>query len=123
MPLPKGLGEIGERWERSSYLQALGFLVLVGGTLVYGRGDEELDKQEVRNILLAAKEACTASCTACSSSLVNTRLQRLVCPGLIEQLEVSVLLCCDPKGLALYITCHVMFRRLNLAKDAAEGGT
>lgn len=51
VPLPKGLGEIGERWEKSSYLQALGFLILVLGTLVYGRGDEELDKQEVRKAL------------------------------------------------------------------------
>lgn len=48
IPLPRGLGEIGERWDKSSYLQALGFLILVFGTLVYGRGDEELEKQEVR---------------------------------------------------------------------------
>ncbi len=53
VPLPSGLGEIGERWEKSSYLQALGFLILVAGTLVYGRGDEELDKQEVRGLPLS----------------------------------------------------------------------
>lgn len=50
--LPDGLGEIGEQWDRSSYLQALGFLILVAGTLVYGRGDEELDKQEVAKYTL-----------------------------------------------------------------------
>ena len=55
IPLPKGLGEIGERWERSSYLQALGFLILVAGTLVYGRGDEELDKQEVSSLANSRK--------------------------------------------------------------------
>lgn len=45
--LPKGLGRIGERWDDSSYLQALGFVILVVGTLVYGRGDEEQEHKHV----------------------------------------------------------------------------
>lgn len=55
IPLPKGMGKIGEEWNSSSYLQALGFLVLVIGTVVYGKGDEELEKRKV--------------CTALSDSL------------------------------------------------------
>ena len=62
VPLPKGLGEIGERWERSSYLQALGFLILVLGTLVYGRGDEELDKQEVSKLLICKNSLHATVC-------------------------------------------------------------
>jgi hypothetical protein len=31
---------LGEAWDRWSPVQALGFLVLVAGTIVYGRGDE-----------------------------------------------------------------------------------
>lgn len=31
---------LGERWDRYSIVQALGFCVLVTGTVVYGRGDE-----------------------------------------------------------------------------------
>lgn len=47
IPLPKGLGEIGEKWDKSSYIQALGFVILVIGTLIYGRGDEEEEKKQV----------------------------------------------------------------------------
>ena len=45
--LPKGLGEVGERWDRSSYIQAVGFAILVAGTLVYGKGDEEEEAKQV----------------------------------------------------------------------------
>lgn len=46
IPLPKSLGEIGEKWDRSSYLQAVGFAVLVAGTLVYARGDQEEEQRQ-----------------------------------------------------------------------------
>ncbi|KAI8468404.1 MAG: hypothetical protein J3K34DRAFT_11376 [Monoraphidium minutum] len=38
---PLGMGRLGESWTAWSPLQALGFVILVAGTLVYGRGDEE----------------------------------------------------------------------------------
>lgn len=33
-------GKIGERWDRWSWAQAVGFAILAAGTLVYGRGDD-----------------------------------------------------------------------------------
>lgn len=45
--VPKGVGHIGEKWDDSSYLQAFGFLVLIAGTLVYSKGDELQEKEEV----------------------------------------------------------------------------
>lgn len=46
---PLGLGRLGEAWDKYSYLQALGFAILVAGTVIYGHGDdatvtEHLDK-------------------------------------------------------------------------------
>lgn len=38
---PLGMGQLGESWSVYSWIQAAGFVVLVTGTLVYGRGDEE----------------------------------------------------------------------------------
>lgn len=38
---PLGLGKLGESWSSSSWIQAFGFVVLVAGTIIYGRGDEE----------------------------------------------------------------------------------
>ncbi|KAL3137914.1 hypothetical protein ABBQ38_005161 [Trebouxia sp. C0009 RCD-2024] len=38
---PLGLGRLGEKWDNYSYLQAVGFVVLVVGTVVYGRGDDQ----------------------------------------------------------------------------------
>lgn len=38
---PLGLGKLGESWSSSSWMQAGGFCVLVAGTVVYGKGDEE----------------------------------------------------------------------------------
>ena len=51
VPLPKGLGQIGEKWDKSSYIQAVGFVILVAGTLIYGRGDEQEEKQQVSALL------------------------------------------------------------------------
>jgi drug/metabolite transporter (DMT)-like permease len=42
--LPEGLGKLGEPWNKSSYIQLAGFAVLVAGTVVYGRGEEEAEK-------------------------------------------------------------------------------
>ncbi|GBF91089.1 hypothetical protein Rsub_04758 [Raphidocelis subcapitata] len=44
---PLGMGRLGESWTAWSPLQALGFVILVAGTLVYGRGDEEANKEEL----------------------------------------------------------------------------
>lgn len=38
---PLGLGKLGESWSSSSWVQAGGFCVLVAGTVIYGKGDEE----------------------------------------------------------------------------------
>ncbi|DBA93044.1 TPA: hypothetical protein ACH3X2_003375 [Trebouxia sp. C0005] len=38
---PLGLGRLGEKWDNYSYLQLVGFVILVIGTVVYGRGDEQ----------------------------------------------------------------------------------
>lgn len=38
---PLGLGKLGESWSSSSWMQAGGFCVLVAGTVIYGKGDEE----------------------------------------------------------------------------------
>eukprot|EP00877_Chromochloris_zofingiensis_P012180 jgi/Chrzof1/7215/Cz02g15020.t1 len=38
---------LGESWTAWSYLQALGFVILVLGTLVYGKGDERGAKEEL----------------------------------------------------------------------------
>ncbi|KAJ9506744.1 hypothetical protein QJQ45_009879 [Haematococcus lacustris] len=48
---PLGMGKLGEQWNQYSYLQAFGFAVLVSGTLVYSRGDEEGYKQELAEAL------------------------------------------------------------------------
>jgi hypothetical protein len=56
IPLPKSLGEIGEKWDNSSYLQAVGFVILVAGTLVYARGDQEEEKNQVRSSFFS--ESC-----------------------------------------------------------------
>lgn len=51
---PLGFGQLGESWSQYSLLQAAGFVVLVGGTLVYGRGDEEGAKQELQEAVADA---------------------------------------------------------------------
>lgn len=38
---PLGGGRLGESWNRYSWIQALGFVVLVSGTMVYGKGDDK----------------------------------------------------------------------------------
>lgn len=37
---------IGEKWDNYSYLQAAGFVILVAGTLTYGKGDERSFEEE-----------------------------------------------------------------------------
>ncbi|KFM25000.1 Solute carrier family 35 member F6 [Auxenochlorella protothecoides] len=37
---PLGRGHLGESWNAYSWIQATGFVVLVAGTVVYGRGDD-----------------------------------------------------------------------------------
>lgn len=43
---PLGGGRLGESWNKYSWIQALGFVVLVTGTVVYGKGDEEAEAAE-----------------------------------------------------------------------------
>jgi len=59
IPLPKSLGEIGEKWDNSSYLQAVGFAILVAGTLVYARGDQEEEKKQASDPLPFARKQAT----------------------------------------------------------------
>lgn len=51
---PLGMGQLGESWSVYSYLQLAGFVVLVTGTLVYGKGDEEASKKELQEAVAAA---------------------------------------------------------------------
>lgn len=44
---PLGLGKLGESWSMYSWIQAAGFVVLVVGTIVYGRGDETEVAKEI----------------------------------------------------------------------------
>lgn len=44
---PLGLGKLGESWNAYSWLQAAGFIVLVVGTIVYGKGDEKEIAEEI----------------------------------------------------------------------------
>lgn len=52
----KGEGRVGEPWTSRSWLQAVGFAVLVGGTAVYAKG-EEMHAQEVHERLAARARA------------------------------------------------------------------
>ncbi|KAL4445807.1 hypothetical protein ABPG77_009006 [Micractinium sp. CCAP 211/92] len=38
---PLGMGKLGESWSIYSWIQAAGFVVLVTGTVVYGKGDDQ----------------------------------------------------------------------------------
>jgi len=51
---PLGMGKLGESWSKYSWIQAAGFVVLVAGTVVYGRGDE---KEVVKEILEGGYDA------------------------------------------------------------------
>lgn len=51
-------GKLGESWSAWSWLQAGGFVVLVAGTLIYGRGDEE---EAVEAATVAAAAAAVAA--------------------------------------------------------------
>eukprot|EP00201_Polytomella_parva_P001449 CAMPEP_0175086198 /NCGR_PEP_ID=MMETSP0052_2-20121109/29103_1 /TAXON_ID=51329 ORGANISM="Polytomella parva, Strain SAG 63-3" /NCGR_SAMPLE_ID=MMETSP0052_2 /ASSEMBLY_ACC=CAM_ASM_000194 /LENGTH=458 /DNA_ID=CAMNT_0016358329 /DNA_START=4301 /DNA_END=5677 /DNA_ORIENTATION=- len=44
---PLGMGMLGEKWTKYSFVQAAGFVVLVTGTLVYREGDRRAEKEEV----------------------------------------------------------------------------
>ncbi|KAI3438585.1 hypothetical protein D9Q98_001009 [Chlorella vulgaris] len=44
---PLGLGKLGESWSVYSWIQAVGFIVLVTGTVVYGKGDEAEVAEEI----------------------------------------------------------------------------
>jgi Nucleotide-sugar transporter len=44
---PLGMGKLGESWSKYSWVQAAGFVVLVIGTVVYGRGDEDEVAKEI----------------------------------------------------------------------------
>lgn len=44
---PLGMGKLGESWSGYSWVQAAGFVVLVVGTVVYGRGDEAAVVEEI----------------------------------------------------------------------------
>lgn len=44
---PLGMGTLGEAWNQYSWLQAAGFCVLVAGTLVYQRGEDESCRKDM----------------------------------------------------------------------------
>ncbi|EFN57441.1 hypothetical protein CHLNCDRAFT_142917 [Chlorella variabilis] len=44
---PLGMGKLGESWSVYSWIQAAGFVVLVTGTVVYGKGDEAEMAEEI----------------------------------------------------------------------------
>jgi len=44
---PLGMGKLGESWSKYSWIQAAGFVVLVVGTVVYGRGEEDEVEKEI----------------------------------------------------------------------------
>lgn len=46
-----GLGPVGEAWTEHSWIQAVGFVILVIGTLVYRKGDEEGAREELQAAL------------------------------------------------------------------------
>lgn len=46
LPIPKSLGEVGEKWDNSSYLQAAGFAILVAGTVIYSKADQEEEHRQ-----------------------------------------------------------------------------
>uniref|UniRef100_A0A7S3QMG5 EamA domain-containing protein n=1 Tax=Dunaliella tertiolecta TaxID=3047 RepID=A0A7S3QMG5_DUNTE len=60
--LPLGVGQLGESWTKYSWMQAAGFAVLVCGTLVYNKGDEEVVRKEAAEALAvqAAQEPYAA---------------------------------------------------------------
>lgn len=37
---PLGMGKLGESWNSYSWVQAAGFVILVSGTIIYGKGDD-----------------------------------------------------------------------------------
>ena len=51
---PLGMGKLGESWSKYSWVQAAGFVVLVVGTVVYGRGDETEVAKEIEEGLYDA---------------------------------------------------------------------
>eukprot|EP00884_Botryococcus_braunii_P006356 jgi/Botrbrau1/15721/Bobra.4_1s0090.1 len=53
---PLGMGKLGESWTPYSVIQALGFVVLVSGTLIYGRGDDEETKRDAAEYIAAEGE-------------------------------------------------------------------
>ncbi|PSC76686.1 Solute carrier family 35 member F6 [Micractinium conductrix] len=44
---PLGMGKLGESWSVYSWIQAAGFVVLVAGTVIYGKGDEAEVAEEI----------------------------------------------------------------------------
>ena len=44
---PLGLGKLGESWSSFSWVQLTGFMILVTGTVIYGKGDEEEIAKEI----------------------------------------------------------------------------
>jgi len=69
---PLGMGRLGESWTMWSYLQAAGFCVLVTGTLVYGKGDEQGEKEELAEALAAGSAVEEASPEALGTSYTGT---------------------------------------------------
>lgn len=53
---PLGMGKLGESWSVFSWIQAAGFIVLVAGTVVYGKGDELVVTQEIERELRQGQE-------------------------------------------------------------------
>lgn len=70
---PLGLGKLGESWTVYSYIQAAGFLILVTGTVIYGKGDEE---ESAREIAEGVHDAEIADAAARVADTVGSRPMR-----------------------------------------------
>lgn len=57
---PLGSGKLGEEWTVYSWVQAAGFVVLVGGTFVYGRGDEKEVARAIEEAETQGQDAITS---------------------------------------------------------------
>jgi drug/metabolite transporter (DMT)-like permease len=65
---PLGFGKLGESWSRFSLIQAVGFCILVCGTLIYGRGDEVEEKEIVAEMAAEAGQPIEAPATPPAAS-------------------------------------------------------
>lgn len=71
---PLGFGQLGERWTVFSFMQAAGFVVLVGGTMIYGRGDENEEKVAMQEMQAHADDVISPPPTPGARAMPARRL-------------------------------------------------